>query len=112
MGKKRIENSFSVQLGNFIYFYVKNEIFEAYEEKQIILNSETYKDLSIKYDSEKLWWPYQMGKQTRHDLIIKIDDYSFTKKIGLRQIESEYDQIKKITSYKINGKKILIKGAG
>ena len=110
--KERIKNTFSVQLGKFIYFYVKDEVFEPFEEKQIILNSETYKDLNIKYDPEKLWWPYQMGNQTMHDLIIKINDYSFTKKLGLRQIESEYDPVKKIILYKINNQKILIKGAG
>ena len=42
------------------------------KEKQIILNSETVGDLSIKYDSKKLWWPYQMGEPKLHDLIVKV----------------------------------------
>ena len=36
----------------------------------------------------------------------------FTKELGLKQVESEYDSVKKISTYKINNKKILLKGAG
>ena len=109
---RRVENTFSVQLGNFIYFYVKDVVFESFEEKQIILDSDTYGDLSIKYDPDKLWWPFQMGKQTMHTLTLKFKDYMFTKELGLKQVESEYDSVKKISTYKINNKKILLKGAG
>ena len=109
---RRVESTFSIRLGNFIYFYVKDEVFESLEEKQIILNSETVGDLSIKYDSKKLWWPYQMGEQTMHNLKIKFKDYEFNKQIGLKQVESIYDPVKKIVLYKINNKNILLKGAG
>ena len=56
-----------------------------------MLDNETYNDLNIKYDPKILWWPFQMGKQTLHNLTIKINDYVFTNQIGLRQVESEYD---------------------
>jgi len=84
-----VKSTFSIQLGIFINFYVKDEVFESLEEKQIVLNNETIEDLSIKYDSKKLWWPYQMGEQTMHNLKIKFKDYEFNKQIGLRQVESE-----------------------
>ena len=110
--ERRVNDTFSVQLGNFIYCDVKDVIFEPFEEKQIILDSETYSNLSIQYSPDKLWWPYQMGKQTMHTLTIKFKYYNFTKELGLKQVESEYDPVKKISTYKINNKKILLKGAG
>ena len=109
---KRVEEKITIQLGDFAYFYLKDIVFESLEEKQIILNGDSFRDLNIKYDPDKLWWPYQMGKQNIHKLIIKISDYSFTKEVGLRQVESEYDTVGNKTVYKINKKKILLKGAG
>ena len=53
-----------------------------------------------------------MGKQSLHNLEINFGDYHYTREIGLRQVESEYDSIKKIRVYKINKKKILLLGAG
>ena len=110
--EKTVETSFSIKIGNFIRFPVKTVSFEPLEEKQIVLDSETYRDLSIKYDSEKLWWPYQMGKQTMHTLTITFSNYEYTKQVGFKQIESEYDEQLRIVVYKINKKKILLKGAG
>ena len=108
----RVEDTFSVKLGNFIYFYVYDVVFESFEEKQIILNSDNIDDLSLKYDADLLWWPYQMGEPNMHNLTIKFNNYSFIKEIGLKQVESEYDPVKEIVVYKINNKKILLKGAG
>ena len=109
---RKVQNAFSVQLGNFINLNVKDIIFESFEEKQIVLDNETYNDLNIKYDSKKLWWPFQMGNQTLHNLAIKINDYVFTNQIGLRQVESEYDNKSDKRVYKINNKKLLLLGAG
>jgi exo-1,4-beta-D-glucosaminidase len=54
-----------------------------------------------------------MGNQKMHNLTIKFnDEYDYTKELGLRQVESEYDTTKEIVVYKINKKKILLKGAG
>ena len=53
-----------------------------------------------------------MGKQTMHNLEIKLKETNYTRQIGLNQIEREYDSVKKIVVYKINKKKILLKGAG
>ena len=53
-----------------------------------------------------------MGKPSIHNLEINFGDYNYNREIGLRQVESEYDSIKKIRVYKINKKKILLLGAG
>ena len=50
--------------------------------------------------------------ETMHNLKIKFKDYEFNKQIGLRQVESEYEPVKKIVLYKINNKNLLLKGAG
>ena len=110
--KKILNTSFTVKLGDFIEIEVKNINFERLEEKQIVLNKDTYENLTIKYDPNKLWWPYQMGNQNLHDLTIKFQDHEFTQKVGLKQIESEYDSEGKKVLYKINKKNILLKGAG
>ena len=107
-----VETSFSIKIDNFIHFPVKTVSLEPLEEKQIVLDSDSYRDLSIKYDAEKLWWPYQMGKQTMHTLTIKFSNYEYTRQIGFKQTESEYDESLKIVVYKINKKRILLKGAG
>jgi exo-1,4-beta-D-glucosaminidase len=109
---KTINTALSLQLGDFIELNNINIVLGALEEKQIILSSEKYSKLSIKYDKEKLWWPYQMGNQNTHNLTIKFNNYYYTKELAFRQIESEYDSVKEITVYKINKKKLLLKGAG
>ena len=110
--KKKVKEGFSVKLGDFINFDVEEITFESLEEKQIVLNKDKYNVLSIKYDTNKLWWPFQMGKQTMHNLEIKLKETNYTRQLGLKQIEREYDSVKKIVVYKINKKKILLKGAG
>ena len=109
---KAIENNFSVKLGDFIEIKDIKFTLGSLEEKQIVLNSDTYTVLNIDYDPNKLWWPYRMGNQQMYNLTITINDYNFTKEIGLRQIESEYFPVRDIVLYKINKKKFLIKGAG
>ena len=111
--EKKIERNLNVQLGDFINLKDIKITLESLEEKQIVLNNEAYQNLSIKYDKDILWWPYQMGNQKMHKLTIEFnDEYKFTRELGLKQIESEYDTTKKIVVYKINKKKILLKGAG
>ena len=110
--EKKVENNLSIKLGDFINIKDIKITLDSLEEKQIVLNSETYSNLKIEYDANKLWWPYQMGKQPMHNLIMNFGDYNYTKEIGLRQVESEYDSTKEIVVYKINKKKILLVGAG
>ena len=110
--KTTVKEGFSVKFGDFINFDVEEITFESLEEKQIVLNKDKYSVLSIAYDANKLWWPYQMGNQQMYNLEIKLKETNYTRQLGLKQIEREYDSVKKIVVYKINKKKILLKGAG
>ena len=111
--EKNIENKISIKLGDFIDIKDIKINLNSLEEKQIVLNNEIYTNLTIEYDPNKLWWPYQMGKQQMHNLTITFNnDYTYTKELGLKQVESEYDSDKNIVVYKINKKKLLLKGAG
>ena len=111
---KTVINNIDIKIGDFINLTAKNISLKEYEEKQIIISNKEYPQLKI--DNSKLWWPYQMGEPKLHDLTIKVingnDNYIFKKKIGFRQITSELNEDKDNRVYKINNKKILLKGAG
>ena len=113
---KKIENNVNIKIGDFININVKKISLEPNEEKQIIINNENKKYPELIIDNSNLWWPYQMGEPKLHNLKIKIikdnKNYLYERKIGLRQVDSEYDEIEKKRVYKINNKKILLKGAG
>ena len=111
---KTIYNNISIQLGDFINFTLPNITFKSNEEKKFSLNSNNYQQLKI--DNSKLWWPYQMGEPKLHNFTIKVMNnqnvYVYKREIGLRQVNSELDQHENRRVYKINNKKILLKGAG
>ena len=111
---KTIYNNISIQLGDFINFTLHNVTLKSKEEKQISLNSKDYQQLEI--DNSKLWWPYQMGEPKLHNFTIKVmsngNFYVYKREIGLRQVNSELDEHENRRVYKINNKKILLKGAG
>jgi exo-1,4-beta-D-glucosaminidase len=70
----------------------------------------------LKIDQPRLWWPAQMGAQNLYPLDLefvvdgKISDSSHTR-FGIRQVTSELDAAKHRV-FQINGKNILIRGAG
>ena len=111
---KTIYNNISIQLGDFINFTLYNVTLKSKEEKQISLNSKDYQQLEI--NNSKLWWPYQMGEPKLHNFTIKVisneNFYVYKREIGLRQVNSELDEHENRRVYKINNKKILLKGAG
>ncbi len=87
---------------------------KALEEKALILSSEEFKELLIK--NPKLWWPHNIGKPKLYTLkfyLINNGNISDKKtiKFGIRKIE-DYINKEGFKGYKINGKKILIKGGG
>ena len=57
-----------------------------------------------------------MGEPKLHDLTIKVLNnnqyYTYNKKIGLREVSNDFDKVGVKKIFKINGKKILLKGAG
>ena len=107
---KIIYNNISINIGDFINLPLENINLEPNEERKITINNNP----QLKIDNSKLWWPYQMGEPKLHNLTIKIINkdnnyYIYSKKIGLRHISSELDE-KRNRFYKINNKKILLKG--
>jgi exo-1,4-beta-D-glucosaminidase len=90
----------------------------AGESKDVAFSPADYPQLNL--SNPRLWWPAQMGTPNLYDLTLsfevdgKLSDVSRTK-FGIREITSEVseqapDRLKRL--FKINGKNILIRGAG
>ncbi len=90
----------------------------AGESKDVVFSSAQYPQLNL--SNPRLWWPAQMGTPNLYDLALsfevngEISDVSRTK-FGIREITSEVAEqapgrFKRV--FKINGKKILIRGGG
>ena len=71
---------------------------------------------SLKIKNPRIWWPYQLGRPNLYDLNLKftadetVCDVAHVR-FGIREIE-DYTNEGGHRGFKINGKKILIKGAG
>jgi exo-1,4-beta-D-glucosaminidase len=84
------------------------------EERDVVFEPEKFPSLVI--NSPRLWWPRQMGTPNLYDLDLRFDvggelsDTSVTK-FGIREIKAELDADKN-RLVTVNGKKILIRGAG
>src|SRR5271165_2168874 len=88
------------------------------ESKDVVFAPAQYPQLNL--NNPRLWWPAQMGTPNLHDLSLSfevngaISDAAQTK-FGIREITSEVaeqspDRFKRL--FKVNGKKILIRGGG
>jgi len=88
------------------------------ESKDVMFDSGTFSQL--KMTNPRLWWPVQMGKPNLYDLNLsfevagKVSDSARTR-FGIREITSEVaehapNRFKRL--FKINGKNLLIRGAG
>lgn len=70
----------------------------------------------LKITNPRIWWPYQLGQPNLYDLSLKfttrgkVCDVSHVR-FGIREIEG-YTNEGGHRGFKVNGKKILIKGAG
>jgi len=87
---------------------------QPHEDKTVVFDPETYKQLQIKKPA--IWWPYQMGTPHLATLDLKFiengkvsDEQSVP--FGIREITSELTD-KGFRLFRINGKPILIRGAG
>ncbi len=90
----------------------------AGESKDVVFSPDQYPQLNLSHP--RLWWPAQMGTPNLYHLTLsfeingEVSDVSRTK-FGIREIASEVveqapDRFKRL--FKINGKKILIRGGG
>ena len=87
-------------------------------EKTISCDCDDFVKIPFTLENAELWWPNEMGKQTMTDFEIKVfkdDKLVESHKIttGIRQIEliEEPDSIGCAMYFKVNGKKVYIKGA-
>ncbi|MBN1982001.1 MAG: hypothetical protein JW795_10740 [Chitinivibrionales bacterium] len=87
---------------------------KPHETHQLRLSSSEFKELAVA--SPRIWWPWQMGSQELYTLVIKvmvngvISD-SGSCRFGMRQAHSQLTE-KNNRQFFINGKPILIRGAG
>ncbi|HXU80787.1 MAG TPA: glycosyl hydrolase family 2, partial [Polyangia bacterium] len=86
----------------------------AGEEKEVTFAPAQFPQLKLA--NPRLWWPAQMGEPHLHDLHLevaaggKVSD-RVDRRFGVRTITSELDGNKK-RLFRVNGKKLLIRGAG
>ncbi len=86
----------------------------AGETKEIIFTPDTYKDLQIK--NPKLWWPHTLGAPHLYHATFQfcelgkiLDEKSIN--YGIRTVSSYFTK-EGFRGFKVNGKKILIRGGG
>ena len=84
------------------------------ERKVIHLTPETFPQLKI--SNPRLWWPTQVGKQELYplDLLVAVDGHvsdSVHIRFGIREVTARVDE-NNHRVFQINGKNILIRGAG
>lgn len=87
-------------------------------EKSISGKGKSMVGIPFTLENPELWWPNEMGEQTMTEFEVKVyknDKLVDTQKVktGIRQIEliEEPDSIGSAMYFKVNGKKVYIKGA-
>ena len=84
------------------------------EDKTVVFDPQQYAELHVKHPA--LWWPYQMGTPHLETATVvfeengKISDERSVR-FGIREVTSELTD-KGFRLFKVNGKPILIRGAG
>jgi exo-1,4-beta-D-glucosaminidase len=84
------------------------------EDKTVVFDPQQYAELHVKHPA--LWWPYQMGTPHLETATVafeengKISDEQSVR-FGIREVTSELTD-KGFRLFKVNGKPILIRGAG
>jgi exo-1,4-beta-D-glucosaminidase len=111
---KPIEGKFRAEIAGLMLRVEQTELLRAGETKTVKLLPQDFTQLSVK--NAKLWWPAQMGAPNLYDLHISfsianaISDFQHTQ-VGIRQITSELTD-SGARLFRVNGKPILIRGAG
>ena len=110
---KKVSGTLKTNIGNDIHLST-NVSLEPHEIKEVILSSEQYHQLTMMHP--KLWWTHDLGEPYLYTLQMNFDinkQLSDSKKIkfGVRSV-SGYMTDRGFRAYRLNGKKILIKGGG
>jgi exo-1,4-beta-D-glucosaminidase len=110
---KKVNGILKTTIGKDIHLST-NVSLEPHEIKEVILSPEQYKQLTMMHP--KLWWTHDLGEPYLYNLQMNFDinnQLSDSKKIkfGIRSV-STYMTDRGFRAYRLNGKKILIKGGG
>jgi len=111
-GKKKITGSLTAKIDDLT---ISQEVsIEGGKEKLVEFNASDYHELNLV--NPKIWWPNNLGNPELYDLILtfKVDDNILDENrttFGIRKIE-DYINDGGHRGFKVNGHKILIKGAG
>lgn len=110
--QKPLEGTLECNIGDV--GFSKEFSIEASGKLEIILTPEEIEKLHIK--NPRLWWPNNLGEPYLYNLSLKVivDNEISDKqevKFGIREVE-DYINEGGHRGYKINGKKVVIKGAG
>jgi len=108
-----LETEVKIELLNGIVVKVPAGL-KPYEKRKVYFSADKYKELQIA--NPQLWWPAQLGKPVLHQLKSSVsinNQVSDSEQItfGIREVK-DYFTPEGARGYKINGKPILIKGAG
>jgi exo-1,4-beta-D-glucosaminidase len=84
------------------------------ETRTVKFSPDSFPDLRVK--NPKIWWPAQMGQPDLHELALRFEIGSETSdaqtiRFGIREITSELTD-KGYRVFRVNGKRILIRGGG
>ena len=103
---------------------VSGEIEDVLFEKEVVLNSKSSKRIEfnsqdfpqLKLGNPRLWWPNGLGEPNLYNLKLTVTDANSVSdkediRFGIRDI-TEYVNEQGHKGWKVNGKKVLIKGAG
>ena len=98
-------------------FVVKNNDSQICEQS-VSINGQCHVKIPFELQNANLWWPNEMGEQSMTDFVVEIydkDKLIDSQKVttGIRKIEliEEPDSIGSAMYFKVNGKKVYIKGA-
>ena len=87
-------------------------------EQSVSINGQCHVKIPFELQNASLWWPNEMGEQSMTNFVVEIyknDKLIETQKVttGIRKIEliEEPDSIGSTVYFKVNGKKVYIKGA-
>src|SRR5215467_4339711 len=111
---KPVEGKFKAEIAGLTLRVEHAESLAAGETKSVKLVPQDFTQLAVK--KAKLWWPAQMGSPNLYDLHTSfsianaISDSQHTP-VGIREITSEMTE-KGARLFRVNGKPILIRGAG
>jgi exo-1,4-beta-D-glucosaminidase len=108
----KVETTVSGQISDVTFN--ENFTLKPNEKRSIALTPE--KNPQLNFTHAKLWWPWELGKPNLYDLKLtasvggNISDSAQTH-FGIREVDN-YFTPEGYRGYKINGKKILIRGGG